>query len=227
MKWDNAVDGPNPEDDPLEAGARKLAEAMGIDTHLPIVVAGSTGPGEEQMLIDNRCSDAQLILAPRKPERFNAVAAMDPSIVRRSRYPDGNNQPKQYSRLFLLDTLGELPKAYALADVAIVGRSFLGGQHGSNPLEPAALGKPTLIGPHHEDFADVVASLHDEGGIIITECPSQVASQLLADPQRARDLAQRGRRVVQARQGSAEKHVDMLLSLVPAAAGVSSTLAHV
>lgn len=227
MKWDNADNDLSPTDDPLTAGARKLADAMGIDTRRPVIVAGSTGPGEERILIDHGCRDAQLILAPRKPERFDAVAALDPNIVRRSRYPDGNSHPKRYSRLFLLDTLGELRKAYALADVAIVGRSFLGGQHGSNPLEPVALGKPTLIGPHHEDFADVVAALHAEGGIIITECPSQLASQLLTNPQRARDLAQRGRRVMQARQGTTDKHADMLLNLLPAAVDAPPTHARV
>jgi 3-deoxy-D-manno-octulosonic-acid transferase len=60
-------------------------------------------------------------------------------------------------RRFLLDTIGELRKAYSLADVVVVGRSF-GDQYGSDPIEPIALGKAAVIGPAVSDFAQIVAS---------------------------------------------------------------------
>jgi len=142
MKWDNAA-----VSDAVD-GSDTLREAMGIDPDRPLVVAGSTGPGEEKLLVAACPREVQLLLAPRKPERFDTAAAAKRDaapaspVVRRTQCPDGSaNRPETGKRLFLLDTLGELKKAYALADVAVVGRSFLG-LHGSDPTEPIALGKP-------------------------------------------------------------------------------------
>ena len=210
MKWDtaNTIDA-----ETLAAGANDLAREMGINRSRPIIVAGSTGPGEEKTLISRCPSNAQLVLVPRKPERFNEVAALNPDIVRRTRQHDNGSSPTNYSRLFLLDTIGELQKAYALADVAIVGRSFLGQQHGSNPMEPIALCKPTIIGPHHDDFVDIVETFQADDGIVVTSSPGEIARQLIANPTQANALAQRGHRVIQSRQGSTKRHAELLLNL--------------
>jgi len=215
MKWDTAdvIDSPAVESVP---GAAELARAMGIDRNRPVIVAGSTGLGEEKLLIDQCPADAQIVLVPRKPERFGEVASLAIGIPRRSRHPDTAPPPppSQNRRLFLLDTMGELRKAYALADVAIVGRSFLG-QYGSNPMEPIALGKPTVIGPHHEDFADMVDAFHKADGIEITDRPGQAAARLLADPDHAQALARHGMEVIRARQGATQRHAQLLLEMMP------------
>ncbi|MDX1682521.1 MAG: glycosyltransferase N-terminal domain-containing protein [Phycisphaeraceae bacterium] len=206
MKWDTA---PDPGD---VTGADALAEALGIDHDRPVIVAGSTGPGEETWLTE-RCPDgAQLILVPRKPERFDAVAADLPGIVRRSDHPDGQTGPG--GDRFLLDTMGELLKAYQLADIAIVGRSFLG-LHGSNPLEPIGLGRPTLIGPHHDDFKQMVAALADEDGILVTDDPGPVLADLLDDPDRRQALAERGRAVIEANRGATDRQAALILEHLP------------
>ncbi len=207
LKWDTArlVD-----DVP---GASELAAEMGIDRRRPLIVAGSTGPGEERLLIDTCPPDAQLLLVPRKPERFDAVAALAPGIVRRTQWRDGRRRPLDASRLFLLDTIGELAKAYALADVALVGRSFLG-MYGSNILEPIGLGKPTITGPHYSNFADAMNALIAAGGIEVTDQPGPAAAALLADRDRAADLARRGREVIQSRQGATDRYARMLLGLL-------------
>lgn len=208
MKWDTAqlADG--------VPGDQALADAMGIDRSRPLIVAGSTGPGEEKLLIETCPAEAQLLLVPRKPERFEEVAALDPVMVRRSQRPDGGAaRTPAGDRLFLLDTMGELRKAYALADVVIVGRSFLG-LYGSDMMEPVALGKPTLIGPHHSDFAHIMEALTDARGILVTDRPGQAAAELLADPERAAAMAARGREVIRARQGATRRHAQMLLQLL-------------
>ncbi len=216
MKWDSVE-----LCDPAQVrGAAELAAAMGIDRARPVVVAGSTGPGEEKLLIDTCPAHAQLVLVPRKPERFDEVAALCPGMVRRSRHPDGSTPPRARGRFFLVDTMGELQKVYALADVAIVGRSFLG-LHGSNPVEPVALGKPTLIGPHHSDFAETVQTLCAAGGIQVTDRPGEAAAELLAHPDRAADMARRGRETIVSRRGATQRHVEMLLRLMPAGAGAA------
>jgi len=209
MKWDMAPQAGEVVD------AATLGRALGIDTDRPVIVAGSTGPGEERLLIDSCPRDAQLVLVPRKPERFEQVARLDSGIVRRRDHPDGTARtPDPRTRLFLIDTMGELLKAYALADVAIVGRSFVG-LFGSNVLEPIALGKPTIVGPHHEDFADTVEALRDGDGIVVTDRPGAAADQLLRDRPRSDALSAAGLEVIRAHQGATQRHVELLKELMP------------
>jgi 3-deoxy-D-manno-octulosonic-acid transferase len=213
---------------------------LGLDLRRPIIVAGSTGPGEEQLLIDTCPPEAQLVIAPRKPERFEEVARLAPGMVRRTQRPDQDagvqrpdsgaprhmpnakcqvpnanreGQAPAEPQLFLLDTLGELRKAYALADVVIVGRSFLG-LYGSDLMEPAALGKPVIIGPHHDDFADTVQAMTQADAVIITGEPGKAAAQLLADRKRAAQLGDNARKCIEARQGSTARHAAMLRKLL-------------
>ncbi|BAM03655.1 3-deoxy-D-manno-octulosonic acid transferase [Phycisphaera mikurensis] len=213
MKWDNAV---------VRAkagvpGAAELAEAMGIDRDRPLVVAGSTGPGEPAFLLRGRPRDAQLLIAPRKPEHFAAAAAAcaadGAGFGRRSTAVRGT------SGVFLLDTIGELGRAYALADVAIVGRSFLGDLYGSDAMEPAALGVPTMIGPHHKDFAETVAIMRNAGGLLVTDDPASTTAELLANPTLAAEVAAAGQAVILAHQGATARHARMLRDLLPPAAG--------
>lgn len=219
MKWDTARLA-----DEVE-GARELGLAMGIDPGRPLVVAGSTGPGEEEALIRERPEGVQLMLVPRKPERFDEVARLAPGIVRRTEVtadggataapavarrtapPPAGSSPSR--DLFLLDTMGELTKAYALADVVVVGRSFvpLGG---SDPMEPVALGKPTVIGPRHENFREAVSALAEDEGIRITDRPMEAVRELLADPGKGRAMAERGREVIRRRKGATGRHARLI-----------------
>jgi len=209
MKWDTAQIA---DDVP---GADDLAAAMGINRERPLIVAGSTGAGEEQLLIDACNGHAQLLLVPRRPERFDEVAKLAPNMIRRSAWPDGSQREVDGTRCFLLDTMGELRKAYALADVVLIGRSFLPGLGGSDPLEPVALGKPTAIGPHHVNFTDVVEALQSGGGIEVTNQPGEFAGEVLINRKKAEVLAERGRNVIRARQGATQRHADLLLSMMP------------
>jgi 3-deoxy-D-manno-octulosonic-acid transferase len=207
MKWDTVRMAES------VAGADELAAAMGIDRSKPLVVAGSTGPGEEELLVGARPPGVQLLIVPRKPERFDSVASLVAGIVRRTEHPDGAQRAVNGGELFLLDTMGELSKAYSLADVAVVGRSFRA-RGGSDPIEPISLGKPTIIGPHHKNFSDVVAAFREAGGITISEAPMAAAAELLSAPERAREMAERGRGVIRARQGATERHAELVYRLL-------------
>jgi 3-deoxy-D-manno-octulosonic-acid transferase len=207
MKWDTALLA-----DEIE-GSAELARELGIDPDRPLVVAGSTGPGEEAILLDRCPDDVQLLLAPRRPERFDEVAALDPGFVRRSgggpRTEAGGGRPSR----FLLDTIGELRKAYALADVVIVGRSFafVGG---SDPIEAVALGRPTVIGPHYEHFAAVVEALLEGDGIRVAEDPMAEAVALLSDPDAAALLGANGRAVIRAHRGACRENARLIRQVV-------------
>ncbi len=214
MKWDRAEIADDAD------GAEELAVSLGIDRDRPLVVAGSTSP-EEVRLIDEAVGDrAQVLVAPRRPEWFDAAAADMPGATRRSVVRAGDAAATRGGGprgRFVLDTIGELRAAYALADVVIVGRSF-GTLHGSDMMEPVGLGKPVIVGPRTGDFQVVTDDLLAGGGLLqveAAELPATVA-RLLEDPAARRDLAERGREVIRRRRGAAARNAAIIRSSVPA-----------
>lgn len=209
MKWDAA---PEPGVEGTEIAAAEMARDFGIDRSRPLIVAGSTGPGEEALLHAACPPGGQLLCAPRRPERFDEAAAAMPGCVRRSATRGrGGGGPADR---FLLDTIGELRDAYSLADLVVVGRSF-GDLFGSDPIEPIALGKPTLIGPRVSDFASIVAEFEKAGGIHRTDRDQlgRDLAALLADAGRRSALAARGRECIREHRGASHRHAELLLSL--------------
>jgi len=214
MKWDAA----RVEDS--VAGADALAREMGIRRGPgapPLVVVGSTGPEEEALLyaaaeqVEQTLGPIQLLCAPRKPERNDEAArAMGAGVVRRTSRKPGNGSTR-----FLLDTIGELRGAYALADVVVIGRSF-GDLYGSDPTEPIGLGKATVIGPAIKDFKAAVEAFDVAGGIVRTtrEGLTRALTELLREPGKREDLARRGRECIRQHQGASARHAEMLLELV-------------
>ena len=204
MKWDTAAIA---DDVP---GADELAMAMGIDRAQPLIVAGSTAPEEHQLLIDSIPDGVQLLCAPRRPEWFDNTAQTLAGCARRSAGTRGSSTGR-----FLLDTIGELRAAYALADVVVVGRSF-GSLHGSDMIEPVALGKATIVGPAVEDFKDIMRALLDGGGIVQTDRAHlvDVLGELLNDPKRRSELAERGRCVIRAHQGATDRQAQRVAQML-------------
>ena len=215
MKWDTAeiVD--------EVAGVDELATAMGINRTRPVVVLGSTGDSEEKLLLEalgkKLDPKVQLVFVPRKPERFDEVARiLGPDVARRSRSSGALRGISDDGRIFLIDTMGELRKAYALADVVVVGRSF-NGWGGSDPIEPVGLGCPVIIGPDHQNFSDVVAALVAGDGLVVAQTADQAAEHvnlLLANRQQASDLADKGRQVIRERQGATDRYAHLVLEMI-------------
>lgn len=231
LKWDAARQVPD------AAAAREIAGALGIDASRPLIVAGSTGPGEEEALVRELPPGCQLLLAPRNPDRWDEVAGLRPGMPRRSAAgcgagaPDDRGPPSRQAvdhavgdqpasaqppDVFLLDTIGELGAAYLLADAVFVGRS-LTPMGGSNPLEAIALGKPTVIGPHHENFAGVVADLVAEGGVVVSAQPMEVIARWIGKPAEGEAVASAGLRAVERHRGVAARTAKRVLGLVSAA----------
>jgi 3-deoxy-D-manno-octulosonic-acid transferase len=206
MKWDTARIA-----DTVD-GADELARAMGIDRGRPLVVAGSTAPGEHELLHAAVPEGVQLLCAPRKPEWFEQAAAALPGCARRSAGGRGDDPDR-----FLLDTIGELRRAYALADVVVIGRSFVD-LHGSDMMEPVALGRAVIVGPRVEDFRETVDALLAGDGLVQTDHEGLPAAirRLLDAPARRRELAANGREVILAHQGATERHARLLESLLAA-----------
>lgn len=209
MKWDAITLTPP---GVVDAAALRLAEDLGIDRGKPLVVAGSTGPGEEHLLHQAVPHDVQLLCAPRKLERGDEAAAAMPGCIRRS---SKRAAPAGTSR-FLLDTIGELRLAYMLADVVAVGRSFYD-LFGSDPIEPIALGKPVVIGPAVSDFANIVDLFERRGGLrrVSRNELATTVKRLLDDAQERAALAQAGLAVIREEQGASARHASMILGLIP------------
>lgn len=206
MKWDSA---PTTSDNPEQpgAGAEELAGALGIDRSRPLIVAGSTAPDEHALLHESTPQGVQLLCAPRRPEWFDDAARDLPGCVRRSQ--PGSGDPA--SGRFLLDTIGELRAAYALADVVVIGRSF-GDLWGSDPMEPAALGKPIVMGPACADFREAVTKLKEAGGLIRTTRDDlrETLDALISDAPRTAQMAEAARACVRDNQGASERHAQMI-----------------
>ncbi len=209
----------------LEADQRPLEWADRIRaaaSDRPIVVAGSTMDGEEEQVLDavdrvgRQGFSAFLILAPRHPERFDAVARMlsERGVVF-ARRSSGGELPEG-SGAFLIDTIGELARAYGLASVAFIGGSLVE-TGGHNPLEPAVWGVPVLSGAHVHNFREVYDEMTTAGGARIVADGAELAESLaewLGDPEQAAAAGDAGRAVVEANRGATEKTVSALLQLL-------------
>jgi len=203
MKWDAAT---TPSDDAV----REVAERLGVDRSRPLIVAGSTAPGEHELLRDALPDGAQLLVAPRRPEWFDPAAEALPGCVRWT-----NPEPRDGARVFLLDTLGKLTAAYALADVCVVGRSF-DDLHGSDPMEPAALGKPVLIGPAHSDFRRPVQDLRSAGALRVVERDQLRGAlrELVENAAEREAMARKAQTVADANRGATARHIALIRSMM-------------
>ena len=131
-----------------------------------VLVAGSTLEDEECVLLEAwpaicaRMPNAVMVLAPRHPERFARVSALAGEKKGVSDASDRHGMAGRWlpGSVFLLDSIGELGSVYGLATVAFVGGSLVP-EGGHNPLEPARLGVPVVMGPHFENFREAVELL--------------------------------------------------------------------
>lgn len=152
--------------DDIEFRRRQLKGLIGNHR---VIVAASTHAGEEELLLDALRSmddDVLMVLAPRHPHRAPEVSGLCDrrgfDLVRRSE----NRSCDAGTRVFLLDTMGELIYFYAIADVAFVGGSLVP-TGGHNPMEPAMLGVPFVMGPHLRNIEDITAIFLEAGGMAI------------------------------------------------------------
>ncbi|MEK1906821.1 MAG: lipid IV(A) 3-deoxy-D-manno-octulosonic acid transferase [Pseudomonas sp.] len=192
----------------------------------PVWIAASTHAGEDEVILAAHRQllvqqpQALLILVPRHPERFDAVAELCRkegfATVRRS---SGQVVDAQ-TAVLVGDTLGELLFLYALADLAFVGGSLVA-NGGHNLLEPAALGKPLLSGPHLFNFLEISALLREAGDLREVSSSDELSAalqQLFAEPDLARRMAEGGLGVLRANQGALARLLAGLQRLLPAQA---------
>lgn len=184
----------------------------------PVWIAASTREGEDALVIQAHRRllasqpDALLILVPRHLERFDTAATQlreaGLSYVRRS----AGEAVGHDVQVLLGDSMGELMFLYALADIAFVGGSLVE-TGGHNPLEPAALGLPVIMGPHRFNFLEITAQLLEHGALSEVADADALGDQvamLLSNPARAAEMRDAGLAVLKANQGALKRLLDGL-----------------
>ncbi len=209
-----------------EAEATRLIRELGPG--LRFLVAGSTLNGEEAALLDSWSqlggtnADLALVLAPRHPERFNAVESLleksGIAWTKRSSWKDraiSSLSQIRPGQIVLLDTIGELASIYSLAAVAFIGGSlFPTGGH--NPLEPAQFAVPIVMGPHYSNFRDLTDDLRAHDAIRIA-AKGELASTLdglLSNSAEAAAMGARAREVFEAQAGATGRSVEAIRALI-------------
>ena len=216
------------------AGAEELAGKLALDQGDPILVAGSTGPGEEKIILESfrqlrkreELANSRLIIVPRKPERFDEVARLIESsgycLVRYSMIKSNAQAvgPDDGTAVILGDTMGDLRKFYSLATVTFIGRSLVD-MGGSDMIEAAALAKPVIVGPFTDNFTESMEKLIAGEAVEIVADSQQLtkaAGKLLSDCRAAKAMGKRAQDVVIDNQGAtigSVKAIAKLLSLQP------------
>lgn len=206
-KFDQALEG-------LDGDASELRKELGLPPNRKVIVIGSTRDEEEERLVIEAvrqlgAGSVSVIHAPRHVERGEAIAERAAKVLggaaRRSLGETGD--------YLVLDTYGELAKAYALADVVVVGGGFsdLGGQ---NIIQPLALGKPVLHGPHMQNFREAADAAQQAGATRVCADSDVLASEmrrLLADEAERKRMGEAASRLIRASAGAGKRYAEAII----------------
>ncbi len=191
----------------------------------PILVAGSTMFGEDEQLLDafqqlGAGKRALLVIAPRHPERFTAVARLvrDQALVvqRRSTSKDATPPIDGPIDVLLLDTLGELAALYRIADIAFIGGTLVP-TGGHNPLEPASFARPIVVGPSMHNFRDMALRFDTSeawGRVANSQQLAQLWDTWLTQPEQARTVGQRAAELLADNRGALDRTLELLEPLL-------------
>jgi 3-deoxy-D-manno-octulosonic-acid transferase len=204
IKFDSVSVSPNP------TGPEQVLREHKIDKQRPILLAGSTHAGEEEVLarifvdLREQFPNLFLIIAPRHAERAREVQCVLEQLGMHAAFRSHSivDQPND---CLVLDSTGELPDWYTVATVVFVGKS-LSGRGGQNPVEAIVAGKPVLFGPHMENFAALARSLVARSGAIEVRSADELekaVALLLRDRDLRESLVKNARQVVEKHHGAA------------------------
>lgn len=187
--------------------------------HQQCIVAGSTHPGEEAVLLEafsqikTAIPALYMIIAPRDIERSKDIQKMAVSAgFSSSLFTEmGNLKTSQVPDVVVVDTIGHLKGLYGLSDIAFIGGSLIDFR-GHNPLEPAAFKKPVIFGPHTSDFSEICSLLIESGGAKVVHNKTELVQKaltILKNPDIAKSMGKNAYDVLQKNQGALEKNLNV------------------
>jgi len=229
LKYDLEVSAPSPVSNWLTSAAQRAGRS-------PIIIAGSVVATEEPLALiafgtlQGEHPNALLVLAPRKPERFEAAAEFihesRRKFLRRSQLSiqnssngSGISSPEIPSdvTVLLLDSIGELASLYRCADGVFVGGSLVP-SGGHNILEPAAFGKIPVFGPSMENFSEMAARFVSAGAAVQVESPEDAGVawiEFFREPERMRAMGDTARALVDASRGATDRALIAISQYLP------------
>ena len=182
-----------------------------------VLILGSTREGEEELIVPGIArfiveKNAFVIIAPRKPERFDTVAALlkDVDFIRRAAIGE------RRADALLLDSVGELARIYPFATVAFVGGSLVP-TGGHNPIEPAAAGVPVCFGPHMTNFREIASAFLENDAAVEVRSPAELfafAARMFDDDAARFAYGERARTVVDKNRGAAARTAQRIVELL-------------
>jgi len=215
----------------LTSKTEEIRRRFAFDSNLPLILAASTHAPEEAIMLESiqklrHKLGVRLMLAPRHPERFNEVAGLlqksGLSWTRRTNPPNPNDAD---ATVILLDTIGELPATYALAQIVFVGGSIVD-KGGHNVLEPAAAGATVVTGAHTHNFHAIIELMNEAGALVQLPALEDAAAsdelayvfeKLLASPAEREELGRRAKLLITANQGAADRTMQLITPPILAA----------
>ena len=214
MKFDLDL---SPQEAEEASGARGR---LGLEENEILWVAGSTHPGEEEVLLEVYTDLAKayprlrLLIAPRHPERAKEVVKLIGSFDRKARlFSENGRWERNSSFIFVLDTIGQLRSFYAASDMVFVGGSLVPRRGGQNLLEPAFFEKPILFGPHMDNFRDIVEFfLQGEAALQVADKETLLlrVRSLLESDVRRRQLGAKAKKILLEHQGVVDRHLELI-----------------
>ncbi|MBU1084313.1 MAG: hypothetical protein KKG84_04385, partial [Candidatus Omnitrophica bacterium] len=197
-------------------------QALNLNEEVPVIVAGSTYPGETRVILDmykilkKEQPKLKLVIAPR--EMADVKGVKDAAGKYPFKYALKTNIDKMRGKeqtdpdIIILNTIGELKKVYSLATIAIVGGSFIP-QGGQNMIEPANFEKPIIVGPYTEDFEEVVKALLEGNGLIQVNGKDELLKktrELLNNKTKRERYGRNARKVLEENSGSIQRTMDKI-----------------
>ncbi|MHC4469914.1 MAG: 3-deoxy-D-manno-octulosonic acid transferase [Planctomycetota bacterium] len=204
----------------VEELREEIRGELGIGAEDRVLMAGSTHPTEEETLhrifrkLVREHPEFRFIVVPRHPERLDDVEAAlrngGSDVVRKTRI--GKSAGKSVRPVILVDTMGELARIYAAADLVFVGGSLIphGGQ---NMMEPAGLGRTVLFGPHIQNFQESVDILLDARAAVMVRDAGELEAEIfrmVREPGLAAEMGALARQVVVDNKGASERIMDLI-----------------
>ena len=203
---------------PLAVDQGELAALKSAAGDRPVLLAASTHPGEDEIVLDAFrmiSGYALLVVVPRHPVRAEEILAA--ARARGLGAAARTTQPFGEAHVYVADTLGEMGLWFSLAAGALIGGSLLPGPGGHNPIEPAQLGCPIITGPHVDNWQGIYADLIGAGAVAIARDALELTgayTEVLLQPAAARARAARAHQVVAAGETGLDTAVTALVKLL-------------
>ncbi|MFZ0922125.1 MAG: hypothetical protein WA020_03630, partial [Candidatus Acidiferrales bacterium] len=202
-----------------------LAKQIASQERWPVLVAGSVVAGEEEAVlaaydvVQRQWRRALLVLAPRKPDQFDAASAVAKecgwTVIRRSAI-DLNTPLDENCDVLILDSIGELAGLYAVGDAVFVGGSLVR-SGGHNILEPAWFSRVPIFGPSMENFREIAARFSSAGaGVQVAsgEKLGKVWAELIRDSARREQMGRKARSLVEANRGASARSLERIARIL-------------